>query len=52
MPGLKTNLISIGQLDDEGHVVTFMGGLWKITKGAMAVVLGKKEGTYLHNYEQ
>ena len=32
VPGLKKNLISVGQLDDEGHVVSFMDGLWKITK--------------------
>ena len=45
MTGLKRNLISVGQLDDEGHLVIFMGGLWKITKGAMVVAHGKKEGT-------
>ena len=45
MPGLKRNLISVGQLDDGGHVVIFMGGLWKITKGSMVVARGQKEGT-------
>lgn len=25
--GLKRNLIFVGQLDDEGHVVTFTGGV-------------------------
>ncbi|XP_028098185.1 uncharacterized protein LOC114297905 [Camellia sinensis] len=45
MPGLKRNLIYVGQLDNEGHVVTSMGSLWKITKGAMVVTHDKKEGT-------
>ena len=45
VPGLKRNLISVGQLDDEGHVVTFTGGLWKISKGAMVVARGMKSGT-------
>ena len=35
---LMRNLISIGQLDNEKHNVTFMGGAWKITKGAIVVV--------------
>ena len=35
VPGLKRNLISIGQLDDEGFVTTFVNGYWKITMGAM-----------------
>ena len=42
---LKRNLISIGQLDDEGFVMTFGCSSWKLTKGAMVIARGKKEGT-------
>lgn len=45
MPRLKRNLISVGQLDDDGHVVTFTDGLCKISKGAMVVARGMKLGT-------
>ena len=43
--GLKRNLISIGQLDDEGHAILFVGGTWKVKKGAMILAHGKKTGT-------
>ena len=45
VPGLKRNIISIGQLDDEGFVTTFVNGCWKITKGAMVIARGSKMGT-------
>ncbi|KAL5770994.1 hypothetical protein ACOSP7_015148 [Xanthoceras sorbifolium] len=45
IPGLKRNLISIGQLDGEGYCITFSGCEWKITKGALVVARGKKCGT-------
>ncbi|KAL5841705.1 hypothetical protein ACOSQ3_012308 [Xanthoceras sorbifolium] len=45
IPGLKRNLISIGQLDGEGYCTTFSGCEWKITKGALVVACGKKCGT-------
>ncbi|KAL5764004.1 hypothetical protein ACOSQ2_016598 [Xanthoceras sorbifolium] len=45
IPGLKRNLISIGQLDREGYCITFSGCEWKITKGALVVARGKKCGT-------
>lgn len=32
VPGLRRNLISVGQLDTEGYVIIFIGGIWKITK--------------------
>lgn len=35
----------MGQLDDEGYAVIFVGGLWKITKGVMIVARGNKTGT-------
>jgi hypothetical protein len=34
IPELKKNLISVGQLDDEGHSIHFHGGKWKVNKGA------------------
>ncbi|KAE8706762.1 Retrovirus-related Pol polyprotein from transposon TNT 1-94 [Hibiscus syriacus] len=37
IPGLKRNLISVGQLDDEGFSTTFSGCEWKITKGALVI---------------
>ena len=43
---LKRNLISVGQLDNEGLIVTFSGGLWKVNKGAMVVAGGNKIGTF------
>ena len=33
IPKLRRNLISIGQLDDEGHAILFVGGTWKVIKG-------------------
>ena len=42
---LRRNLISVGQLDDEGHVILFIGGTWKVTKGARVLARGKKTGT-------
>uniref|UniRef100_A0A2N9GGP6 CCHC-type domain-containing protein n=1 Tax=Fagus sylvatica TaxID=28930 RepID=A0A2N9GGP6_FAGSY len=41
IPSLKRNLISIGQLDEEGDVILFIGGIWKITKGAIVVARGR-----------
>jgi hypothetical protein len=32
IPELKKNLISVGQLDDEGHSIHFHGGKWKVSK--------------------
>ncbi|KAE8729558.1 hypothetical protein F3Y22_tig00003507pilonHSYRG00010 [Hibiscus syriacus] len=45
IPGLKKNLISVGQLDGEGYCKTFSGCEWKITKGALLIARGKKTGT-------
>ena len=42
---LRRNLISVGQLDDEGHVMLFVGGTWKVTKGARVLACEKKTGT-------
>ena len=45
VPGLRRNLISVGQLDGEGYCTTFSGHEWKISKGALVVARGKKTGT-------
>ena len=42
---LRRNLISVGQLDNEGHAILFVGGAWKVTKGARVLARGKKTGT-------
>ena len=38
---LRRNLTSVGQLDDEGHAILFVGGTWKVTKGARVLARGK-----------
>ena len=43
IPTLKRNLISIGQLDDDGHYTTFGDGHWKVMKGNLVVARGKKQ---------
>ena len=43
--GLMRNLISVGQLDDEGHYMVFCNVGWKVTKGAVVVARQKKIGT-------
>ena len=45
IPGLKKNLISVGQFDSTGYAVEFGNGSWKIVKGAMVVTHGTKSGT-------
>ena len=45
IPNLRRNLISVGQLDDEGHEILFVGGTWKVTKGVRVLACGKKTGT-------
>ena len=45
IPDLRRNLISVGQLDDEGHAILFVGGTWKVTKGARVLAHGKKNST-------
>ena len=44
VPKLKRNLISIRQLMDGGMKTTFDGDVCKITKGAMVIAHGNKEG--------
>ena len=45
IPDLRRNLISIGQLDDEGHAILFVSGTWKVTKEVRVLACGKKTGT-------
>ena len=42
---LRKNLISVGQLDDEGHAILFVSGTWKVTKEVRVLACGKKTGT-------
>ena len=45
IPDRRRNLISVGQLDDEGHAILFVGRTWKVTKGARVLAHRKKTGT-------
>ncbi|KAL2243395.1 UNVERIFIED_CONTAM: Retrovirus-related Pol polyprotein from transposon TNT 1-94 [Sesamum indicum] len=45
IPGLKRNLISVGQLDSDGFHTTFGDAKWKISRGAMTLARGLKSGT-------
>ena len=45
IPDLRRNLISVGQFNDEGHAILFVGGVWKVTKGARVLAREKKTGT-------
>ena len=38
-------MIFVGHLDDERHAILFVGGTWKVTKGARVLARGKKTGT-------
>ncbi|VFQ72538.1 unnamed protein product [Cuscuta campestris] len=42
---LKKSLISIRQLDDQGHEVKFRDGKWKVVKGNLVMARGKKRGS-------
>ncbi len=46
VPDLRKNLISIGQLALDGYVTTFTGDKWKISKGAMTIAQGTKNGLF------
>ncbi len=43
---LRKNLIFIGQLASNGYVTTFTRDKWKISKGAMTIARGTKNGTF------
>ena len=38
-------MISVRQLNDEGHAILFVGGTWKVIKGARVLARGKKTST-------
>jgi hypothetical protein len=42
---LKENLISVGQLDEEWHDISFHGSKWKVSTGAKILARGYKIGT-------
>lgn len=42
---LTKNLISVGQLASDGYTTVFHDDNWKISKGAMMIVRGRKSGT-------
>ncbi|KAJ4744606.1 Gag-Pol polyprotein [Rhynchospora pubera] len=45
VPKITKNLISVGQLDDGGFVVSFGEGSWKVSKGCMTLMKGHKDGS-------
>jgi len=45
IPELKKNLISVGQLDDEGHSIYFHDGKWKVIIGARILAQDNKTDT-------
>ncbi|WVZ06108.1 hypothetical protein V8G54_019454 [Vigna mungo] len=45
IPDLTKNLISVGQLANDGYTTVFHGDNWKISKGAMTIACGRKSGT-------
>ena len=47
IPELRRNLIYVGELDDEGHAILFIGGTWKVTKGARVWLVGRKLVLYI-----
>ena len=38
-------MIFVGQLDDNGHSISFRGGEWKVTKRAKVIARGKTIST-------
>jgi len=45
IPALKSQLISIGQLDKQGLEVKFGGGKWRVTKGNLLIARGNRRGS-------
>ncbi|VFQ98780.1 unnamed protein product [Cuscuta campestris] len=45
IPRLKTKLISVGQLDEQGLDIKFGGGKWKVIKGNLVIARGLKRGS-------
>ncbi|VFQ96458.1 unnamed protein product [Cuscuta campestris] len=45
VPALKKSLISVRQLDEQGHEVKFGNGQWKVVKGNLVMARGRKSGS-------
>ncbi|VFQ99810.1 unnamed protein product [Cuscuta campestris] len=45
VPALKKSLISVRQLDEQGHEVKFRDGQWKVVKGNLVMARGRKRGS-------
>ncbi|VFQ98166.1 unnamed protein product [Cuscuta campestris] len=45
VPALKKSLISVRQLDEQGHEVKFRDGQWKVVKGNLVMARGRKSGS-------
>ncbi|VFQ79034.1 unnamed protein product [Cuscuta campestris] len=45
VPALKKSLISVRQLDEQGHEVKFRDGQWKVVKGNLVMACGRKSGS-------
>jgi hypothetical protein len=45
VPDLRKNLISIGQLENEGCISIFTDKTWKVIKGSLVIEKGEKVGT-------
>jgi len=44
VPSLRKSLISVRQLDEQGHEVKFGNQQWKVVKGNLVMVCGRKRG--------
>jgi len=45
VPDLKKNLISLGTLDSNGYKFSAEGGVFRVSKGSLVVMKGKKMNT-------
>ncbi|VFQ69560.1 unnamed protein product [Cuscuta campestris] len=45
VPALKKSLISVRQLDEQGHEVKFRDGQWKVVMGNLVMARGRKSGS-------
>ncbi|KAG8373421.1 hypothetical protein BUALT_Bualt11G0022500 [Buddleja alternifolia] len=45
IPNIRLNIISTGNLDDDGYVSHFGEGKWKLTKGSLITAKGKKKNS-------
>ena len=45
VPSLTKSLISVRQLDEQGHEVKFGNGQWKVVKGNLVMAHGRKRGS-------